>query len=590
MHLKGNRIAAYARYSSDRQSESSVEDQLRRLHAFAAARGRTIDPSLIFTDHAISGASTARPAFEALMALVKKRQIDVLLVEDTSRLSRDNADALNLYKTFSFYGVQLMAISDGIDSTSKGAKLAYSVKALMSDLYLEDLRDKTLRGMEGRAHTGLSTGGLPLGYRSVAIPGPDPRTPAGFQVEIEPEGAKIVQRIFRDWVNGGSFNSIASALNNEGIPSPRDKTMHKRKSGWAASSIRAMLLNEKYHGVWTFNERRWVKVPGSNKRVPQWKDPSEVIRYDRPHLAIIDEETWVKAKTRLETTRSLYKTGKDGRKRGKPLNGTKGAHPFTSIIHCECGAPMTIMGGSGSTRYYGCVDARRGRCKNRKAVKESTLRACYLGKLKEKLATPEGAAHARALVEKALERTVAERETALADHRARLLKLEAQLKRSVEAIADGRYSKTVMDQIQELEAKAAAERDEIAKLGDLAAARLRLADPEEIMTKVFQIEELVGTNPASAREALRRLHSDGRITLELGADGVWRAKSDVLPGVLVLEAQKVPGVSSRDLYASVVAGAVIRSRSTGCGRHGTAGWQHRSSTHRPEHEARFLIA
>jgi hypothetical protein len=122
---------------------------------------------------------------------------------------------------------------------------------------------------------------------------------------------------------------------------------------------------------------------------------------------------------------------------------------------------------------------------------------------------------------------------------------------------DGRYSKAVMDQIQELEAKAAAERDEIAKLGDLAAARLRLADPEEIMTKVFQIEELVGTNPASGREALRRLHSDGRITLELGADGVWRAKSDVLPGVLVLEAQKVPGVSSRDLYASVVAGAAF---------------------------------
>ncbi len=115
MHLKGNRVAGYARYSSDRQSDASVEDQLRRLRAFASAHGRTIDESLTFADHAISGASTVqRPAFEALMERVKRREVDVLLVEDTSRLSRDNADALNLYKQFSFFGVQLVAISDEV--------------------------------------------------------------------------------------------------------------------------------------------------------------------------------------------------------------------------------------------------------------------------------------------------------------------------------------------------------------------------------------------------------------------------------------------------------------------------------------------
>ncbi|HEX4352783.1 MAG TPA: recombinase family protein, partial [Polyangiales bacterium] len=158
MHLKGNRVAAYARYSSDRQNEASVDDQLRRLRTFASAHGRAVNDALTFTDHAISGASTARPGFEALMERVKRREIDVLLVEDTSRLSRDNADALNLYKQLSYYGVQLVAISDGIDSSTKGAKLAYSVKALMSDLYLEDLRDKTLRGLEGRAIAGHATG------------------------------------------------------------------------------------------------------------------------------------------------------------------------------------------------------------------------------------------------------------------------------------------------------------------------------------------------------------------------------------------------------------------------------------------------
>ena len=71
----------------------------------------------------------------------------MLLVEDTSRFVARQRRRVEPLKRLSFFGVQLVAISDGIDSSSKGAKLAYSVKALMSDMYLEDLRDKTLRGM-----------------------------------------------------------------------------------------------------------------------------------------------------------------------------------------------------------------------------------------------------------------------------------------------------------------------------------------------------------------------------------------------------------------------------------------------------------
>src|SRR5438105_3962883 len=100
MQLRPGTIAAYARYSSDKQNESSIDDQVRKLRHFAAVRGREIAPSHILTDEAISGASLARPGFERLMDLVRKRDVDVVLVEDTSRLSRDNADALSLFKTF----------------------------------------------------------------------------------------------------------------------------------------------------------------------------------------------------------------------------------------------------------------------------------------------------------------------------------------------------------------------------------------------------------------------------------------------------------------------------------------------------------
>ena len=72
MSFRGDRIAAYARYSSDKQSEASIEDQLRRLRDFLTREGRTLDEKLVLTDYAVSGASTNRPGFDALMALVRE--------------------------------------------------------------------------------------------------------------------------------------------------------------------------------------------------------------------------------------------------------------------------------------------------------------------------------------------------------------------------------------------------------------------------------------------------------------------------------------------------------------------------------------
>ncbi len=388
MELRGSNLAAYARYSSDRQSESSVADQLRRLQEFAAKRGRQVSPALTFTDHAISGASLARPGFDRLMEKVRRREIDALLVEDTSRLSRDNADALILYKTFAFFGVQLVAISDGIDSMTKGAKLAYSVKALMSDIFLEDLRDKTLRGMEGRAHTGLSTGGLPIGYRSVPIPGPDPRTPAGFRIEIDEDGAATVRQIFTMYLDGDSQNAIAFKLNASGVPSPRDRTRHQRKCGWAGASIRVILTNDKYRGVWRFNERRWIKAPGTNKRVPQMKDPSEVITYERPHLALVDQDTWERSQRRIEETRARFTLAPDGSLKGKALPTRRFAHALSGLLHCGCGAPMIIHGGSGAIRYYACTGGRRGRCKNKRGVREGVLKRSLMAEITKMLTAP----------------------------------------------------------------------------------------------------------------------------------------------------------------------------------------------------------
>src|SRR5690606_27484180 len=121
---------------------------------------------LVFTDHATSGASLQRRGWEKLMAAVESRRVDVVVTEDLSRISRDFADAASVFKKLQYLDVPLVSVADGIDTAAPQAKLAYGMKSLVAEAFLDDLRDKTRRGMVGRALAGKSTGGLPLGYRS----------------------------------------------------------------------------------------------------------------------------------------------------------------------------------------------------------------------------------------------------------------------------------------------------------------------------------------------------------------------------------------------------------------------------------------
>ena len=90
------RCAIYARYCSDLQRESSIEDQVRRCREFAARQGWDIVEQFVKADKAISAASIAgRDSLQALVkaAKLKHRAFDCVLIEDTSRLSRDLSDA-----------------------------------------------------------------------------------------------------------------------------------------------------------------------------------------------------------------------------------------------------------------------------------------------------------------------------------------------------------------------------------------------------------------------------------------------------------------------------------------------------------------
>lgn len=224
--IKTGPVAIYARYSSTRQDERSIEDQIRRCREYLASQGSNPDAAKVFADFAVSGASLDRPGFEAMMDAVNSGAIKAIVTEDMSRISRDFADSAHIFKRLQFRQVPLVGIADGIDTSEKHAKLSFTVKSLVADLYLDDLRDKTLRGLEGRALAGFATGNVAYGYHTVPVT--DERgTVIGNRIEIHEAEARIVVRIFRESRDGRSLSTIAHGLNKDAIPSPRVGTRHK---------------------------------------------------------------------------------------------------------------------------------------------------------------------------------------------------------------------------------------------------------------------------------------------------------------------------------------------------------------------------
>src|SRR5690242_20669043 len=116
------RAALYARYSSELQKDTSIENQIGVAREFAQQRGWVIHKDHVYSDAGISGASIeGRAGIQSLLAAAqrKPRPFDVVLVDDSSRISRDISDAIRVMDLLKFFGVRVIYISQGIDSDSE---------------------------------------------------------------------------------------------------------------------------------------------------------------------------------------------------------------------------------------------------------------------------------------------------------------------------------------------------------------------------------------------------------------------------------------------------------------------------------------
>lgn len=438
------RVAVYARYSDDKQSPHSIEDQVRICRMHADKQGWRLVET--YSDAAISGSTVIlRPGVQALLRDALDGRFDIVLAEALDRLSRDQEDIAGLFKRLRFAGVPIITLSEGEIS-----ELHVGLKGTMNALFLKDLAAKTHRGNRGRIEAGKVAGGNSYGYRVIREIDAAGKVTTGERA-IVPHEAECVRRIFRDYAAGKSPRQIAIDLNAENVPSPKG-------GRWSDIAIRGhyaiqsgILNNSLYVGKLVWNRRRDVRDPDTGRVRHRVNPQSEWVYAEAPHLRIVDDELWQAAKARQAEFARAYQEAVANGAEGLQA-AASGRRPSTLLSGLvQCGACGGTIARRGNARLA-CVSHLKGKgCANTSTVRADLLEQRVLTGLKERLLTPEMMAEAmRAFIEET-NRLNHERRVGEAADRQRLEKAKRGIAGIVAAIEDGGYSRPLMERLKALE-------------------------------------------------------------------------------------------------------------------------------------------
>ena len=471
------RCASYARYSTDRQNPLSTQDQLEKSRQYAQEHGWRFCEDFVFTDEEISGATLDRPGLRLLLAAVeaKPRPFDLLLIEDASRLSRKQADVLNLCERLKFAGVEIHFVSQGICSSDEKFQLLLLARGMIDQLFLADTAKRVRRGLEGLIRRGLHTGGRCFGYRGR-------KDEDGTRLEIYEPEAIIVRRIFQMYSDGYSLKAVAKKLNVDGVISPQPQKGRISRS-WCPSSVRTMLSNDRYAGRVIWSRRHKVRDPKSGRRVFRTTPGEKPIRgVDQPELQIVPEKLWRAVVERREVVKRVYENA--GSRRGL-LRATRSPYLFSGLLKCSsCGANLQLVSGRGRNhpnQIYGCpMNFHRGDsvCSNRVRVRRDVLEAKLIAGLQEKVLREDVVNYTLDRFEQQLERELSNIGGEMDRMKKRKAELETETTRLTAGLASGLYSVTVMAEIARRE-------KEIADIGD----SLLSSRPDSVRSKIQRLRQ-----------------------------------------------------------------------------------------------------
>ena len=296
------KVAAYARVSRDSD---------RLLHSLSAQvsyysnliqKNPEWEYAGVYADAGKSGKNiTGRPEFSQMLNDVSEDRdgVDFILVFKLSRFGRNAADVLNSLQYIQDFGVNLICVEDGIDSSKDSGKLTITVLSAVAEIERENILVQTMEGRKQKAREGKWNGGqAPFGYTLDS---------KNSTLIINPEEAEIVRIIFSKFINEGmGADSICDYLNQHGYT--KKKVKKNEINYFGRSLIMKILDNPVYVGKIAYGRIATEKVKGSRDEYKRVR-ADDYMLVDGIHEAIIDQETWEATKLkRQETGKRWVKT------------------------------------------------------------------------------------------------------------------------------------------------------------------------------------------------------------------------------------------------------------------------------------------
>ena len=312
------RVAAYCRVSTDQIEQLSSYDAQINYYTSYITGHEEYDFVGIYADEALSGTSTKkRVQFNKMIDDCKAGKIDLIITKSISRLARNTLDCLNYVRLIKDLGIEMIFEKEHINSLDNKGEVLLSILSSLAQDESRSISENSTWGIRRRFEQGK------LHINHTKFLGYD--KDANGNLIINEEQAKVVRRIFDDFLNGKGANRIAKDLEADGLPN------WNGKAKWHESSIRSMLTNEKFKGDALLQKSYTVDFL-TKKRM---ENTGQVPQYyvEDSHPAIISKEVWEAVQLEMERRRA-YALAQGIQK----LDHASVNNPFAGRVICgSCG-------------------------------------------------------------------------------------------------------------------------------------------------------------------------------------------------------------------------------------------------------------
>ncbi len=319
----------------------SIGSQRTCIHRYIRSLGMNPDEFEEVVDDGYSGTNMNRPGMQKLLTLVATDRVELVIVRDLSRFSRDYLEAGHYLEfVFPYHDIRFVSINDDYDSYRLGEStggLELAIKNLVNQMYSRDISRKIKSAVDLKKMNGEYVyGTAPYGYKK----GEKKNT-----IVVDPEVSHIVYDIFAWAASGITITNIAKRLNDAGVPSPSVylapvRGKYKTRPFWTFESVRNILDNRIYTGDTVPFKSHVVRV-GSD-RVKQIPEELRVV-IPNTHEAIITQEMFYQARLVIKSNKKKHAQSQ--------------RNPFTSMLECAC-CGNKLTKGKASNKTWMCTTGR----------------------------------------------------------------------------------------------------------------------------------------------------------------------------------------------------------------------------------------